>query len=265
MLCTIPRQTLSSLSKERTYFSLFGERAGRFKNLTLSRHIFCDDTLLQREHSNVSNKSKPVLHNRRFKLQERQKLFLSVDFHPPRSNNMIKAMNCVAAVLFLLLTTSVTTASTLGEDLCSCSPTIFNFTLNFSTSCPGNVQTGGGIEDVKCETLVVSDDQSNDVPVVLSTITILELNENTVINSTVLEGPFQDGDMITYASISSYQNLTNAYFPFGLRVVLNGKNSEKTTVLNTVHIGYNSNICTQYPVVPVDAVIGWMSIVSFEL
>jgi hypothetical protein len=153
------------------------------------------------------------------------------------------------------------------EALCSCSPTVFNFTLDFTASCPGNLvdadgdPINGAINDLSCFTTVVAEDASNRQPVIVDTVTILELNMEEVINSTNLNGPFEDGDVITYASISSYANLTEAYFPFGIQMILSGENSDGATVINAVAIEYTNN-CDEWPVYPTGSSIGWVGIVS---
>lgn len=170
-----------------------------------------------------------------------------------------------AAALALALVISGANAQIDGSDLCSCSPTVFDFTLNFAAACPGNLEADDGINDLSCFTTVVSEDRENTQPVVIDTVTILELNNDAVINSTTLRGPFMDGDVIEYASISSYENLTSTYFPFGLQMTLTGENSDGATVINAVAVEY-TNDCEAWPVFPDGATIGWVDIVSdFEM
>lgn len=154
-----------------------------------------------------------------------------------------------------------------GTDLCSCSPRVFTFVLNFALECPGNLVDDDGdpindaINDHSCFTTIVSEDRENLQPVIVDTVTILELNMMSVINSTTLRGPFEDGAVITYSSISSYGNLTETYFPFGLQMTLTGENSDGATVINAVAIEY-TNDCDAWPVYPEGSTIGWVNIVS---
>jgi hypothetical protein len=98
--------------------------------------------------------------------------------------------------------TAIHSEPTVG--LCSCSPAVYNFMLNFSGSCPGNLVDQNGepindaIRDLDCFTTVVADDSSDRQPVIVDTFTVLELYMEQVINSTTLRGPFQDGDVITH-------------------------------------------------------------------
>ena len=139
--------------------------------------------------------------------------------------------------------------------------------MDFSASCPGNLADANGdpingaVNDLSCFTTVVSEDPSNRQPTIVDTVTILELNMDAVINSATLRGPFQDGDVIEYASISSYGNLTATYFPFGIQLTLTGANADNMTVINAVAIEY-TNACDEWPVYPPDSTIGWVNIVS---
>lgn len=179
------------------------------------------------------------------------------------------AMNILqtAALALALIVSRVHSQIEDTADLCSCSPTVFNFTVDFEGSCPGNLEDEDGdpindaISDSTCFVTVLAADNGNQVPVIVNDIIILELNDDTVINSTTLQGPFGDGEVITYASISSYNNLTASYFPFGLQITLTGENSDGTTVVNSVAIEY-TNDCDEWPVYPDDAQIGWIGIVS---
>lgn len=166
-----------------------------------------------------------------------------------------------AVVAFALVISGANAQIDGADGLCSCSPTVFDFTLNFDASCPGNLEIDEAIGDLSCFTTVVDQDRDNNRPVVIDTVTILELNMDGVINSTTLRGPFADGDVIRYASISSYENLTDSYFPFGLQMTLTGENSVNATVINAVAVEY-TNDCEAWPVYPDGAVIGWVEIVS---
>lgn len=149
-----------------------------------------------------------------------------------------------------------------GDELCSCSPTVLGFRFDFAATCPGTLQTGDGTENLDCQILVLGPDQSNMQPVIVETVTILEVNELAVINSTTLTGPFLDGDEIQYASISSYRNLTETYFPFGLEMTLMGENSDGDTLVNIISIAYDVTECEEWPVIPSGSAIGWIDIVS---
>lgn len=187
----------------------------------------------------------------------------------PLARNSLSVMGILqtAAVLVLTMIVSGVNSQIEGTDLCSCAPTVFNFTLDFASSCPGNLKDEDGdpinraINDSTCFFTVLAADPSNVEPVIVETVIILELNQDTVINSTTLQGPFGDGDVITYASISSYNNLTEAYFPYGLQITMTGKNSDDNTLINAVGIEY-TNDCDEWPVYPPDAQIGWIDIVS---
>jgi hypothetical protein len=148
------------------------------------------------------------------------------------------------------------------DGLCSCSPTVFSFQISYASTCDENtVVENGGISETSCFATAVADDPSDKVPVSLDTLIILELNDKVVVNSTTLEGVFNDGDTVKYASISTNQNLTASYFPFGLQVTLQGLNAAGNTVISTWGIEY-TNDCSFVPVFEEDAQIGWTVFVS---
>jgi hypothetical protein len=99
------------------------------------------------------------------------------------------------------------------------------------------------------------------VPVIIGTLIILEVNMDSVISTTTVQGPFEDGDTVEYVSISSYRNLTETYFPFGLQVTMQGMNMAGDAVINTWAIEYTNN-CDFEPVFAEDAQIGWTILVS---
>lgn len=168
------------------------------------------------------------------------------------------------ALLFVLVVSSsrAQIETEEGDEICSCSPTVFRFTMNFAGTCPGNLDVGDGIANNDCQTLVLGPDQGDTSPVIIDTLTILELNDNEVINSTTVTGPFADGDAIVYASISSYRNLTEFYFPVGLEMTLTGENENQETIVNIVSIRYDTSECGVWPVIPPDTMIGWVDFVS---
>lgn len=170
----------------------------------------------------------------------------------------------IASLLLLAVSVSKTNAQleTDAAELCSCSPTVFGFRFDFAATCPGTLEEEDGIEALSCQTLVLGPDQSNTQPVIVDTLTILEVNADAVINSTTLNGPFLDGEEIQYASISSYANLTENYFPFGLEMTLTGENSDGDTVVNIISVAYDVSECDEWPVFPPDSRIGWIDIVS---
>ena len=177
-------------------------------------------------------------------------------------------VRCVqVAVLALSMAASGVKAQIPGtNDLCSCSPTVFTFTINYNLTCEDrNIEENDGIADVSCLAATLNEeDPSDKVPVTIDTVFILELNEDGVLKSTTLPGPFEDGATIEYSSISTYRNLTSTYFPSGIQVSLQGLNKLNQTVLNTWAVDY-TNDCNTVPVFDDGAQIGWTEIVSKAL
>jgi hypothetical protein len=173
-------------------------------------------------------------------------------------------LQCVkVAVLALTIAVSGVNAQIPGTtDLCSCSPTVFTFTISYDTTCAEQtVVENGGIAETSCIATAVAEDPSDRVPVSIDTMLIIELTENIVIKSTTLEGPFNDGDTVVYNSVSTFRNLTDSYFPSGLQVTLQGLNAANTILISTWGVEY-TNDCSFEPVFEEDAQIGWTVFVS---
>ena len=189
-----------------------------------------------------------------------------------RASSAMRVLTTAAAG-FLTLTMIVSGANAqvpgaTNNELCSCSPTVFSFTLDFAGSCPGSLvdadgnPINGAILNSSCVTAVVAQDPTAGLqPVRVDAVIIQEFNMDEVINFTTLTGPFEDGAVIVYPSISSYANLTEAYFPFGIQLTLTGKNSDDSTVINDVAVTYTTD-CDEWPVYPLGSTIGWVEIVS---
>jgi hypothetical protein len=101
--------------------------------------------------------------------EEHQSTSTTADEEKPPSWN--KKHLVISAIQFLV-----------ASCLCSCSPTVFAFTLNFSAFCPGNLVDDEGnpvndaIGDKSCFTTVVGGDSRNSQPIHVETVTIQELN-----------------------------------------------------------------------------------------
>lgn len=174
-----------------------------------------------------------------------------------------------AVCLWLLATLVSPVKAQVPSGACSCSPTVFNFTLDLDLSCPGNlVEPDGapsneGILNITCRTAVLSE-STDEVPVVIDSVTVRELNADSVINSQEFLGPFSDGDVITFESISATEQLTDVLFPFALRLDLFGENADGATVVNTFTVLYTAD-CDEWPVYPEGATVGWVEIVSIDI
>lgn len=176
-------------------------------------------------------------------------------------------------------------STTIGIDLCACTPTTYTFQLNFTALCNDtNIVAGSssgsnnrsstgegnsGIIDVACfvtEQTEEAEPVDDVIPVAVSTIDVLELNEDLdVLEQTQYADDFRNGDTFTYTSVmgmrSDFANLSAKEIPAGLQLNIVGRNQIDQPIVNLWAMLF-SNECGIYPVlVPGDA-IGWTILVS---
>lgn len=164
--------------------------------------------------------------------------------------------------LLLLAVISSLASGQVVDDLCICSPTTFTFTLDFAGTCPGTVEEGGpGISKVNCFDISNSTDL---VPVSVLTIQVLELDLGLQsLNAQRYDGPFEDGDSVTFTSVATGVITEKSEIPGGLQVNTFGTNAEGVPVLNSFIVDY-SNSCSDTPIFQIGDQIGWIIIVSVD-
>lgn len=146
------------------------------------------------------------------------------------------------------------------EQVCSCSPLVYNWKLDFNKGCsPLNVTIGleTGIRDAFCSTSNIT--TQNLTPVKVTAYQIIELNfELTPLKSKAEQNiSLADGDVITFASITAAE--PNQYSG-GFQVSLLGVNDALQGVVQEWLVIY-TNLCEQIPYSVGDS-IGWMVFVS---
>jgi hypothetical protein len=165
--------------------------------------------------------------------------------------------------LFLLAIVSSAMAQVPGTVACTCSPTMFTFTLNFLGTCPGEVMASDSIERTSC---VVSDRDfmsvSPEIPVTVTSIVILEfglaLNE---LSRTIIPGPFQDGESFEFTSIIARQAFEDNDAIRVLQIAVNGVNENQVPIRNSLGVVY-TNACGVQPVFMFSDNFGWIVFVS---
>jgi hypothetical protein len=163
--------------------------------------------------------------------------------------------------LLLLAVISSLASGQVVDDLCICSPTTFTFTLDFAGACPGTVEEGPGISSVNCFDISNSTDL---VPVSVSTIQVLELDQGLQnLNGQRYDGPFEEGDSVTFTSVATGVITEKSEVPGGLQVNTIGTNAEGVPVLYSFIVDY-SNSCSDTPIFQIGDQIGWIIIVSFD-
>lgn len=182
------------------------------------------------------------------------------------------SMRFLYIVLSILISSQALAVHSQTSDTCACSPSKFQFTLDFNRTCnPTNVliDDDAGVEGLFCQ--IVEEPQlstrllADMVPVEVFAINIFELGQGKqVLKQTFLGGDtYVNGDTFTYESIvgSSGGNSTSSIsIPGGLQMVLKGRNADGVEIHNSFILIY-TNLCDTVPFTEGDS-IGWAVIVS---
>lgn len=173
-------------------------------------------------------------------------------------------------VLLILSTFFVGDASAqVGITECACYPSLYEFTLDFSAICedtsfPGNSQ-GQGISGFDCFSIGLDpeEDVTDTVPVDVSAVTLVEINEdNNPIKETTFGQGFRDGDSFTYVPlIVTNATLTPGQIPSGLQMTFFATNQFGQQI-QQIWILQFANLCGIFPpIVSVGDQIGWTILV----
>ena len=164
----------------------------------------------------------------------------------------------------------------IGTDICICSPSTYEFTLDFTLTCPpptNNVATGidnGSIEETSCFiTQEIAGTITDFTPVEVDTIEILELDQEFVqIGSSTEYGgptnpPFLNGDTISYTtkSATTMPVTIDEEIPKAIQLLMRGRNVLNQPIQNVYLITF-SNDCNAYPTLDIGESIGWTVFVS---
>ena len=154
-------------------------------------------------------------------------------------------------------------------DICSCSPTSFQFTLDFSKTCDDDtLADNAGIDATLCELM------GGEIATVTS-IQFLEFDTsgNLVVikqDDTLFDVSLSDGESFDFASISADLDASASLadqldlVPGGVQLTLRGVAADGTNVMNRYTWIY-TNSCEDIPIESGDE-ISWVSIVrSFEV
>ena len=175
-------------------------------------------------------------------------------------------MRFAVTTLGLLLAGLVeTTAQIIGEELCACSPSFYEFTLDFDLVCPGNVTENKAVDETSCVITPFGDPSVTDlVPVLVETIDILELDQGLrVLVQENIVGSFSNGDTFNYTSLAAGPGdiVDPADIPRAIQINMVGRNQFNEALINVYIITF-TNGCGAYPVLEEDQAIGWTSFVS---
>jgi hypothetical protein len=159
----------------------------------------------------------------------------------------------------------VANAQEIGVDVCGCSPLTFQFSLDFTLTCPPtNISTGATVSKTSCIVSPFGAPTTNLAPTVVESISILELDQsNNVLVEERIDGDLLNGEPFNYTSVlANAEFITNSQqLPKALQMNLNGRNQEGVVLLNVFIISY-TNRCGYFPVVQNSGSIGWVVFVS---
>lgn len=174
-------------------------------------------------------------------------------------------MTSIYTHLLLLSLAFGASSQTLGQDVCVCSPGAYELTLDFSLVCPPTdiSVSDPGIRDTSCLISQFGSPGATDlVPASVDRIDILEIREDaTLILRNEINGPFSDGDTITYTTNPIDTTASIADIPFGIQINTHAFNAAGEPLLNVLSIEY-TNECDVYPVIREDQTAGWLRFVS---
>ena len=166
--------------------------------------------------------------------------------------------------VFAFMLAQLIGAIVIAKEICSCTPLIYEWTLDFQKECfPTNITIGPneGMKNMVCsiEAIPFSNATDNFVPIKIISYQIIELNlELAPLKTEAAIGiNLMDGDLITFASITT---IDPSQFAGGFQVSLRGINSAQQNIALEWLVQY-SNICEKTPYFFGDS-IGWMVYVS---
>ncbi len=166
-----------------------------------------------------------------------------------------------SAVAFFLLS-----GSAKAQELCSCSPSTYTFTLDFSLTCPPvSVTRNPAITATFCQISPLGDANetiTDLVPVEVESLGILELGQEfEVLSQHNITGPLISGDTFDYTSLID----ADGYDGAPVRVIqLNifATNALGESIVNFFAISF-TNTCDEYPALIEGDSAGWTKFVSF--
>jgi hypothetical protein len=174
---------------------------------------------------------------------------------------MMQSVFSSFGLLILALLSMTSTAQEIGTELCSCSPSTYSFTLDFSLFCPPvNITIGDAVQATSCLVSPFGNPQvENLVPEEVQSIDILELGQDLrVLVQENLEGSFADGDTFSYTSITSTPGniVSSVEIPRALQLNIVGVNANDEPIINVYIITF-TNDCGAYPVLQEGQSAGW--------
>ena len=135
----------------------------------------------------------------------------------------------------------------IGEELCGCQPSIYEFQFNFSSPCPADNDAFGpaGIAEQSCQ---VTSTSSDSVLVVVKEVVIEETGQSgSELRNALLTGPFQQEDVIAFESAMRVVSGL-AEPPKQLGMFIQGENKDGIEVRAEWSVVF-TNECDVFPVI----------------
>ena len=178
-----------------------------------------------------------------------------------RSRSQTVLRSVIALGCLLLATISGAQAQEVGEDICACSPSTYEFTFNFDLACPRpGGEYGPGIDEVTCFVTSFSAEVEDLTAVSVQTISIIEADVDRVpIAQSAIEGDYEDGSTFTYSSVAALGN--SSQIPQSIQLTITGLNAQGDSLVLVWAIKF-SNDCGIYPVLETGESFGWTEFVS---
>jgi hypothetical protein len=155
----------------------------------------------------------------------------------------------------------------IGVEICSCAPSTYEFTLDFSLFCPPvNITTGDAVAATSCMVSPFGDPTVVDlIPIAVQSIDVLELNQDLrIIVQENIVGSFGDGDTFRYTSIAALPGeiVDPADLPRAIQLNIIGVNQFDEPIINVYLITFTNN-CGRFPVLFEGQSAGWTRFVSY--
>mmetsp|Transcript_16517 Transcript_16517/g.34175 ORF Transcript_16517/g.34175 Transcript_16517/m.34175 type:complete len:430 (-) Transcript_16517:174-1463(-) len=150
-----------------------------------------------------------------------------------------------------------------GTEICACAPNAYEFTLDFALTCPPvNITLGDAVSATTCMVSPFGSPEVADlVPVSVSSIDILELNQNLQVmvqENIEPKNAYVDGDTFSYISYAAIPGevVNPEDLPRAIQLNIVGKNRNGEEIINVYLITF-TNSCGAYPVLFEGQWAGW--------
>jgi hypothetical protein len=168
--------------------------------------------------------------------------------------------------LLAATTAGVAGQNEVGEDICACSASTYEFTFDFSLFCPPvNITKGDAVSVTLCQVHPFGDPRVSDlVSVAVSNIDIFELGQDlSVLVVENIEGNYGDGDSFRFTSVTANPAaiVSSLDVPRAIQLNVFGVNGQNESIINLVVISF-TNDCDAYPVFEEGQYAGWIRFVS---